>query len=269
MKMVIFLLSDKNFEQQAIFCIRSLYKRISDDVKIVYFTIGFNSNFSGRNLYKHYIEFKPNFDKFTYYKPELALTLMDLFPNDYYIYTDSDILFSPRFSVDKVINPTLNYPLASYGIYEYPITYETIGGTTTYFSEAELMSYFNVPNRTMRYVWACFFSFNSFCRDFIEEWASMCNNGYIYKKRKSIFPFHDETSFNVCLWKRGANKSLDFAFVNTNELKMVKNAEMGGLMKLDLKTDAHSTNDNKNILFYHGFNIESEMNSSLNYLLTL
>jgi len=267
--MVVFLLSDKNFEQQATLCIKSLQMVMPVDVKIVYFTIGFNSDLVLKNLYKHYIDFNPKFDRFTYYKPDLSLMIMDMFPNDFYIYTDADILFSPRFSIEKVINPTLSYPLASFGMYEFPFTFDTFGGIRVYNVETDLMNYFNVPNRTMRYVWACFYSFNSFCKDFLEEWSSMCNNKYLYEKRRTLFPFHDETSFNVCLWKRAATNSLGFAFVNTNELEILKSTENGGKIQLDLNTDVHSTDSNTNILFYHGFNNLSEMSSSLDYLLTL
>ena len=266
--MVIFLFSERKFEQQAISCIRSLNKVISDDIKIVYFTIGFNSAFHQKNLHKSYVDVNEDFQKFTYYKPDLSLRVMNMFPDEQYIYTDADVLFSPRFFIDKVINKDLNYPLASFGIYEYPNIFETTNGITVYFSERKLMDYFNVPVRTMRYVWACFFSFNSNCRDFIEEWSSMCSNKYIYKDRKSYFPFHDETSFNVCLWKRKSTKSLGYAFINTHLLEVVRNSENNINLRLDFNTGEMAEN-NKNILFYHGFNDQAEMNASLDYLLKL
>ena len=50
--MVLFLYSDKKYEHQAISCIKSLTHKITDDVKIVYYTVGFDSDFNFKNLYK-------------------------------------------------------------------------------------------------------------------------------------------------------------------------------------------------------------------------
>jgi len=273
--MVIYLFSDKAFEPQSILCIKSFYKRIPDDVKIVYFTIGFNSDFELKNLYKYYIDYNPNFDRFTYYKPEISLKVMSLFPNDYYVYTDSDILFSSRFSINNVYNVSLDYPLASLGPHEYPFTFEEIGGNRIIYDEMKLMNYFNVPARSMRYVWACFFSFNSRCKDFLEEWASMCNNRYLYDKRKIYFPFYDETPFNICLWKRNATKSLGFAFVNTHRADMIIKCENSKDIKNEyghnydkLGVDWEYIENSENIMFYHGFKDIEQTSAAVDFLLT-
>jgi len=273
--MVIYLFSDKAFEPQSILCIKSLYKRIPDDVKIVYFTIGFNSDFELKNLYKYYIDYNPNFDRFTYYKPDISLKVMSLFPNECYIYTDSDILFSSKFTIDNVINSTLSYPIGSFGPHEYPFTFDDVDGGRTYYNETLLMNYFNVSARSMRYVWACFFSFNPQCKDFMEEWSSMCNNRYLYDKRKFYFPFYDETSFNVCLWKRNATKSLGFAFVNTHRADMIIKCENSKDIKNEyghnydkLGADWEYINNSENIMFYHGFKDIEETSAAVNFLLT-
>ena len=273
--MVIYLFSDKAFEQQSILCIKSIYKRIPEDAKIVYFTIGFNSDFEMKNLYKYYVDYNPKFDKFTYYKPDLSLKVMSLFPNDFYIYSDSDILFSSKFSVDKVLNTSLPYPLASFGPHEYPFTFDDIGESRIYYNEVLLMNYFNVPERSMRYVWACLFSFNPQCKDFFEEWSSMVNNGYLFDRRKYYFPFYDETPFNICLWKRKADKSLGYAFLNTHRADMVIKCEKTHNIQNEyghnydlLGVDWEHIVDSENIIFYHGFKDEMETSTAVNFLLT-
>lgn len=271
--MIIFLYTDKNCEYQAIACIQSMLPRLTDDVKILYYTIGFDSKFVAKNLQKVKIE-KRNYPTFHYYKAELSLMTMDLFPteNDF-IFTDTDVLFSRRFS-PSTLKHTYNYPLASYGPHEFPFTYEKVNGKDIIYNELALMEYFGVKNRNKRYVWSCFYVFNRSCREFLEEYTSMCKYEYLLARRKWYYPFHDETPFNVCLFKRNANENLGFAFLNTHNpdlLKIVENEDivnrrMG--MNIDnLGNDWEYINDSKSIIMYHGFKNPEQLRKGLEYLL--
>lgn len=270
--MVLFLYSDKNCEHQAINCIKSLTHKIKDDVKVVYYTIGFDSNFQFKNLHKFRIEIKPEYPTFHYYKSDLSLLTMELFPNEHYVFTDTDVLFSRRFDFDKTIHIE-NYPIASYGPHEYPFIWAEVNGSRVIYNELPLMKYFNVEERSQRYVWSCFYSFNPNCREFFEEYTSICKNKYLMDRRKDYFPYADETAFNICLWKRNAVKNYGFAFVNTHRLETVKQVEGGTSNKTfegaadKLGNEWEYVVDAENVMIYHGFKEKQHMEETVNYLI--
>lgn len=270
--MTVFLYSDKNYEQISASCITSLKHKISDDVRIVYYTIGFDSDFEFKNLVKHRIEPDPMYPTFEFYKPGLSILTMDLFPDDHYLFIDSDCLFSRRFDFSNVKHDN-GYPMASFGPQEYVYAWVNTGTEVITYSELKLMDYFNIPARTQRYVFSCFFSFNPKCRDFMEEWRSMCRNEYLLQRRKDYFPFKDETPFNICLWKRGATENYRFGFVNTHVVSTVKEVERGADNQLfdnaidDLGTKWEYVEDSSKVMFYHGFKEAGPIQEALAYLL--
>lgn len=271
--MVLFLYSDKNCEHQAINCIKSLSNKITDDIKLVYYTIGFDSYFEFKNLTKIKLSIKPEYPRFHYYKAELSLLTISMFPDEHYIFTDTDVLFSNNFEFEKVKH-NYNYPLASYGPHEYPFMWEKIRDNKIIFDEVKLMNYFNVPQRSQRYVWSCFFSFNPNCKDFFEEYTSMCRNRYLLDKQKDYFPYADETPFNICLWKRNAVKNLGFAFVNTHKLDTVKLVEelKPDSVYMQNSVDSYGADweyidKSSSVLFYHGFKENEEMEKTVQYLI--
>lgn len=269
--MVLFLYSDKNYEYQAINCIKSLTHKITDDIKLVYYTIGFDSQFEFKNLYKYRIDLKAEYPQFNYYKAELSLLTMNLFPNEHYIFSDADILFSKRLDFEKLKNSEL-YPIASFGPHEYPFNWEDKNEARLIYDETALMNYFNVTARSQRYVWSCFYSFNQHCTDFFEEYTSMCKNKYLLDRRKAYLPFSDETAFNICLWKRGANKNYGFSFVNTHLLETVIQVESGVSDTSFYNKDFLGNNweyvkNASDVIFYHGFKEKEHMEETVNYLI--
>jgi hypothetical protein len=272
--MVLFLYGNKDVDHQAISCIKSLSNKITDDVKIVYYTIGFETDFSLKNLTPIKIDYKPQYPTFHYYKAELSLLTMRLFPNEYYMFSDTDILYSRRFSFDNM-KSNLSYPLASFGPHEYPYLWEKRGDATIIYDESKLMEYFNVKERSQRYVWSCIYSFSEESTDFFEEYTSMCNNRYLLNRRKDYYPMHDETSFNVCLWKRNADKNLGYSFLNTHLLDSVKKVEENDIKQQRLGTNLDSQgndweyiHDSKSIIGYHGFKEKKDIEDTLKYLLS-
>jgi hypothetical protein len=271
--MVIFLYSDKNYEHQAMACIKSFESKITDDIKVLYFTIGFESDFECKNLYKQKIDYL-DYPTFHYYKAELSLKALEYFPQEeYFIFTDTDILFSKRLYFEKLKNQH-SYPLGVFGPHEYPFIYETINGEFIQYNESKLMEYMNVNNRSIMYQMSCFYTFNRNCIDFLEEYTSLCKNKYLLDRRKWYFPFHDETPFNICLWKRKANHSLGYAFVNTHKIETVKFVEESDIKdfspgkNLDkLGRDWEYIKDSSNIILYHGFKEKQDIDESLKYLL--
>lgn len=273
--MILILYSDKGCEHQAICCIKSLTNKLGDNDQIVYYTVGFKSDFNFKKLYKIQIPVNPTYPRFHYYKAELSLYTMDLFPNQEYAFTDTDVLFSSNFEFNKVSHSN-NYPLASYGPFEYPFMWWDGPGGKIIYDEKALMNYCNVQQRSQRYLWSCFYSFNESCRDFFEEYTSFCNNKYLLDRQAVYYPYADETSFNICLWKRGATNNLGFAFVNTHRLETVKKVEEykvtnqhGGNNYDAFGSDWEYIHDSKDILLYHGFKEKDQMEEATNYILNL
>ena len=168
-----------------------------------------------------------------------------------------------------------SYPIASYGPHEYPYMWHIINGEKRIYNENSLMNYFNVQSRSQRYVWSCFYSFNSNCREFFEEYTSMCKNRYLMDRRNEYFPYADETPFNICLWKRNAIKNYEFGFVNTHIIETVKEVESGISNKhFNNAVDAFGRNweyvdDSSKVMFYHGFKEKESMEETVKYLVGL
>ena len=268
--MTIFLFSDKKYEQQSIACIKSLKLKIDDTVKIIYYTLGFKSEFTCKNLIIQEYTPSQEFYKLNFIKPELCLYTMKHYTDTHYLYLDTDFFLCKKVNLNDFKHDEI-YPLASYGPVEFPCIFNYIGGTVH--TETTLMQYFGVPGRTMRYVWNCIFSFNNNCLDFIEEWESMCTNKYLLGKGEKIFPSQDETAFNVCLWKRNATKNYGFGFLNTVDVKKVVFTEENKLNNfyygenLDCNSyDWEHVHNSDALLGYHAFKNADDMNYCSDYL---
>lgn len=271
--MVFFLYSNKAVEYQAISCIRSLENKITDDIKIVYYTIGFNSDFECKNLVKISVGYE-DYPTFHFYKIKYSLAVMELFPDEKtFIFSDTDILYSRRFNFSTLKN-NYNYPLAPIGPFDYPYTYEYINNKYMHYDETKIMKYFNVTTRSCNYCMTCFYVFNRGCQDFLEEWQSMVDNKYIMKNRKENYPFYDETPFNMCMWKREATETLGRCFLNTHQVNIVKQVETNNDIKNKYgnNIDEHKHNweyieNSSNIILYHGFKQKEHIDETLNFLL--
>lgn len=268
--MTIFLFSDKKYEQQSIACIKSLKLKIDDTTRIIYYTLGFKSDFQFKNLITEEYTPSQTFYKLNFIKPELCLYTMKNYPDSHYLYMDTDFFLSKKVNLNDLKHDEI-YPLASYGPVEFPCIYNYIGGDV--YTETRLMNYFGVSGRTMRYVWNCIFSFNNNCLDFIEEWESMCTNKYLLKIGEKIFPSQDETAFNICLWKRKATKNYGFGFLNTIDVKKVVFTEENKLTNfyygenLDCNNyDWEYVHDSNTLLGYHAFKNADDMNYCSAYL---
>jgi hypothetical protein len=102
----------------------------------------------------------------------------------------------------------------------------------------------------------------------------MCKNKYLLKKRKYYFPFHDETPFNICLWKRNATQSLGYVFVNTHLLSTVQLVEENNITDKQLGTiidgqgaDWEYIHNSSDVIFYHGFKEPKQTEVVLDFLL--
>jgi len=272
--MVIVLYSDACYEYQVKACIDSLQNNL-DTTKILYFTLNFDSNIELKNLTKVRIDVSNKFPCFNFYKTELSIKAMDIFPEeDNFVYSDSDVIFSSRFNPNEIVCD-VDYPLASYGPHEIPFTWEKdpLSNQRTEFNHYALMKYLNVEKQSQRYVWSCVYSYNRRCLNFFKDLLEIYNNSELMVNRKYYFPFNDETPFNICLWKYNATKNLDFAFVNTHLLSTVMEVESKKYSKkwVGSVRDSYGyaweyIHDPEKVLFYHGCKDEDGILKILNYI---
>lgn len=260
------ILSDKNYEYQVENLLKSLdYSKVVPEY-IFYYTIGFNSSIEHKNLKK--VPWPKIFDlpKYDFYKPGICLDVLNKVGGNF-LYVDTDIIFSKRFS-DFKIKKGLNHPCYVEGPIEYPYTFWKTDENITQFDERKLMSYYGVSERTMHYVMACLFSFDSNCIDFLEEWRSICENKYLLKNHSAVFPFTDETAANVLLWKRKICEKYDRIFVNTHKFSTFKLCEENDDIKNTLIDNNiyEQCKDSSKVYFYHGVKVKEENEHILRYI---
>lgn len=271
--MTIFLFSNDACEKQSIACIEALESKITDDIRIIYYTIGFKSDFKFKNLITHEYPINTFHQRWNMYKPELCLYTIENYKDTDYIYIDTDFIFSKNIDLLS-LKHTEEYPLASCGPVEFPTYWESINGHTTVYSEKALMQYFGITQRSMRYLWTCLLTFNNNCVDFLEEWKSVCYNSFLVKKFKTYFAYQDETPFNVCLWRRGATKNLGFGFLNTPDIKKVIFSEENNLMNFCFGEaidgngyDWECVNNSKELIGYHAIKNIADIEELSKYFL--
>lgn len=268
--MTIILYSDKNYEQHSIECIKAFSNKIDNDVRIIYYTINFKCDFKFKNLITHEYIPEREYYKLNFHKPHLCLLTTQLYKDTHYIYIDVDFFLSKKVDF-KNLEHEEEYPLACYGPVEFPCIYDYIGGNV--YTESILMKYFGVNQRTMRYVWNCFFTFNNKCIDFLEEWMSMCDNNFLLKKENKNYPSQDETVFNICLWKRNATKNYGHGFLNTIDYKKVVFSEEFNLKNHHFGENIDCNNydweyieNTDHLLGYHAFKDLTQIKELSTYL---
>lgn len=266
--MLIVIFSDKNLMNMAEALISSLSYKLSERVKLVYYTVGFDYDTSGhKHLLTKRIEFDDTVDSFWDYKPRICLDAINSFDETDYFFSDIDVLFSRKVDFSSMSYAT-NYPIASFGPVEFPCIWVSHPNECCVYTEGELAKFLGVEGRTMRYVWACFFYFNRNCKNFFQDVISLLENPDLQKKDGSVscfLPFRDETAMNVLLWKYGAVENFGFGFLNSHKLENILYTEFNHLLNysfgpqhLDCNGyDWQFVHDSSKILAYHGIkNIE-------------
>ena len=263
------LYTDKNYEHMVKSFIEScIYAGLNE--QILYYTLGFESDLDYPNLTKIRFELLPHKLNLVYYKPDILKDSLKYI--DTACFFDSDILMSKRFKVEDFENKNLDFPLSCLAPEQYPYVFWTNGVDTIPFDDGKIREYFNVPLRTMGYVYSCQISYNKSCEDFIDEWLSVCDNKYLLNKGKILgdreyFPFYDETPYNLVLWKRNIQNNLGHRFLNTAKFETFLHVESN-----DDITDTYLDNlyglvkDSSEISFYHGFKDKEEIQKVLDWM---
>lgn len=227
---------------------------ISEDIENNMSFIGNKNDVNNKNMFKS-----------VFYKSKVVLHTITELELDYAIYIDSDIL--PTGDISELfgyINQVEDYPLIQQGLFEYQINYgrgnpfHTGGFDETNILEYPLMNKHFVPvkNRT-KYSVTSVMVYNKNCKQFFKEydWMNELAFNMDIEDIKYFYPFSDETTMNVLLWKYGYNKRLPLMQMNIDEINNVKEYYESNY---DYEKEITSyvrvpSKDHKNkILFFHG-----------------
>jgi hypothetical protein len=269
------LYSDKKYESLIeCFLISRKYAGV-EHIPVIYYSLNFKSNLDYENLEVREWNTDIFYPKFNFYKPSIILDALQY--DDQICYMDSDILLSKNFTPVLIKNEDYDFPISSSGPQEYPYVWILLSnGETLIRDETTLMKYYGIEKRTCDYVWSSMISCNKKCIDFLEEWDSIISNKYFQKNHEIYFPFQDETSLNVLLWKRGVSFTLDNIFFNTvsfDSFEMVENEQIRSIgrtwnditINLDPKI-YEMCNDPSKVLFYHGFKYGEELDKTISWM---
>lgn len=119
--MNIVFFSDLNYEYQIRALIRSIDLHKIPDLKLIYYTVGFDSNLEREDLVKRRIELDPLKPRFEFYKPAIIYEVATQF-SGHSIFLDSDIIVGRRFNVESLRND-FNFPMMSIGNWDTPLAY--------------------------------------------------------------------------------------------------------------------------------------------------
>jgi hypothetical protein len=297
----ILIYSDKKYEYQVKYFMESLNLTGNSHIPVIFYTIGFESDFCYPNLIKKFFPINNDYGKdFYFYKPAIMIDAIDYFGGDF-LFLDTDIVFGKRFNID-FFDHDYNFPMLTTINWPYPIRFGDhytkqkihnpnltyIGGDgverpaveidwdgslsgnsgAVIFNEVVLMKHYGIKKRTMRYVGTCLLSFGEKCREIILEWKSIVENPWIRSKGYEYLPFHEETAINIVLWRRGIDKQYNRIFQNTlwfSTFKLVE--ENDSIINMYIDGDENQMcEDSSKMLFYHGIKDVSELEKVIEYL---
>jgi hypothetical protein len=115
-------LSDAKYEYQIEALLRSINHVCQTSVRLVYYTVGFESSITYPNLTKVPWPLDARKTRFEFHKPGILLDALRRFAG-HFLYLDSDVLVSSRFSPRLFVHD-LEYPLLAPGNWDSPFAYE-------------------------------------------------------------------------------------------------------------------------------------------------
>jgi hypothetical protein len=206
-----------------------------------------------------------NMFKSVFFKSKVVLHTIEELKLDQAIYIDFDILPTGEISeLFEFIGQVDDYPLIQQSLFEFPINYgrgnpfHKGGFDETNILEYPLMNKHHVPtkNRT-HYSVTSVMIYNKSCRQFLKEydWMNEIAISMDLEDIKYFYPFSDETTMNVLLWKYKYNKRLPFMQMNIDDIGNVKEyyeSNYDGEKEITSYVRIPSKNEKKHKLFFHG-----------------
>ncbi len=206
-----------------------------------------------------------NMFKSVFFKSKVVLHTIEELKLESAIYIDSDILPTGEIAeLFRYIPQVEDYPLIQNSLFEYQINYgrgnpfHNGGFDETNILEYPLMNKHHIPvtNRT-HYSVTSVMVYNKNCKQFFREYDWMneqaLNMGL--EDIKYYYPFSDETTMNVLLWKYKFNKRLPFLQMNIDDVSNVKEfyeSNYDNEKEVTSYVRVPSKNERKSKLFFHG-----------------
>ena len=231
-------------------CIRFNCEKIENNMSF----IGNKNDTSNKNMFKS-----------VFLKSEIVLNSLEVLNLNNCIYIDSDIIPTGEInSLFKYFDQIEDYPLIQKSIYEYQINYgrgnpfHHGGFDETNILEYPLMDFCKIPmNKRTPYSVSSVMLYNKKCRQFFRECDFLNKMAFDMdlESIKYLFPFCDETTINVLLWKYGFNNRIERSQMNIDDLSNVKEfyesnydheKEITGYVRIP------SVSERNKILFFHG-----------------
>lgn len=231
-------------------CIRFNCEKIENNMNF----IGNKNDTSNKNMFKS-----------VFLKSEIVLNSLEILNLNNCIYIDSDIIPTGEIkSLFKYFDQIEDYPLIQKSIYEYQINYgrgnpfHNGGFDETNILEYPLMDFCKIPmNKRTPYSVSSVMLYNQKCRQFFRECDFLNKMAFDMdlESIKYLFPFCDETTINVLLWKYGFNNRIERSQMNIDDLSNVKEfyesnydheKEITGYVRIP------SVSERNKILFFHG-----------------
>ena len=216
--------------------------------------IGNNNDVTNKNMFKS-----------VFFKSKVVLHTIEELKLDQAIYIDSDIL--PTGDISDLFNffdQVEHYPLIQQSLFEFTINYgrgnpfHNGGFDETNILEYPLMNEHHIPirNRT-HYSVTSVMIYNKNCRQFFKEydWLNEKALEMDLEDIKFFYPFSDETTMNVLLWKYKYNKRLPLMQMNIDKFENVKEfyeSNYDEEKELEPFIVVPSKTERKNKLFFHG-----------------
>jgi hypothetical protein len=238
----------ENYYETSVNLIKTL-NMFNDNLNIYLYEINFNKdpiikNVNIINLDESEIceiSFKGNINnmysldviKTVFLKSKVILHTLEVLKLNNCIYLDSDLIPTRDISyIFEYFKDITNYPLIQKG----PAEYLMVDGkgnpfTEHGFDETKILEYplmnklgINMNNRT-HYSITPVIMYNKKCVDFLKEYQEINLSGYNIldvDESKYFFPFVDETTMNVLLWKYNYNNRLPFLQINVDNVELMK-----------------------------------------------
>jgi hypothetical protein len=216
--------------------------------------VGNKNDVSNKNMFKS-----------VFFKSKVVLSTLEYLKLDQAIYIDSDMVPTGDISeLFKYFDQVEDYPLIQQGLFEYQINYgrgnpfHNGGFDETNILEYPLMNKHHVPtkNRT-HYSVTSVMVYNKNCKQFLKEYDWLNEMAYDMNLEdiKYFYPFSDETTMNVLLWKYKYNKRLPFMQMNIDDISNViefYESNYENEKEVTSYVRVPSKEKRKDILFFHG-----------------
>jgi alpha-N-acetylglucosamine transferase len=105
----IVLYSNKGYEEMINSFLISMRYAKCENIPVLYYTVGFDSDLEYDNLTKIRWEINPNKISMEYYITEILIDSLKY--SDEICYMDSDIVLGKRFNIDSLFDSNLDHPL--------------------------------------------------------------------------------------------------------------------------------------------------------------